>query len=201
MKASKPVKLSIILSGAAIALVGLVIGGFSAWHLADNPPPGGQRVSIGPWDAHLGIASASVDPWTRAYIARDGLLALTDDRVIYFWARSDSEGRPLSSMQSYHIEGSVTGQAGWWSVTAYGEDGFLMPDVSGRFSVNSVMSVAGETAIDAILGPQARDGRDWIATSGDQRIVLLFRFYDHPGWAVEDVAALPMPDIRRDGAS
>ncbi len=62
MKASKLGKLSTVLPAAAIALIGLVIGGFSAWHLADRPPPGGQTVTIGPWEAQLGIASASVDP-------------------------------------------------------------------------------------------------------------------------------------------
>lgn len=191
-------KSKIAITGLGILVAGLCLGGVSAWHLADRPPPGGQHVHIGPWEAQLGIASARVDPWTRAYIARDGLLALTDDRVIYFWARADSEGRPLSSTQTYRIEGPVTGQAGWWSVTAYGDDGFLMPDVTDRFSVNSVMSAAGPTAIDAMLGPDLTREGDLIGTSGDQRIVLLFRFYDHPGWTAEDIASLPMPDIRRE---
>lgn len=185
----------------AVIVIGAIAGGASAWLLADRPPPFAERANIGPWEARLGIAAANVDPWTRAYIARDGLLALTDDRVVYFWAWTDSDGRWLEARDSYRIDGAVTGEAGWWSVTAYGADGFLMPDTAGRFSVNSVVSSVGGTAIDAVLGPVAPDGVDWIATTGDQRVVLLFRFYDHPGWNIDDIAQLPMPVIRRETAS
>ena len=49
----------------------------------------------------------NADPYTKAHLARSGRLPLTSTTARYFLARTDSDGRELTSACEYSIEGSA----------------------------------------------------------------------------------------------
>ena len=126
---------------AACAAIGLVAGAAAAWTLVSSGLFNGDP--IGPWVTGVDYGSADASPLTRAAVARHGILALPAREARYFGAWEDDAGRPLSGDCDYRVAG--TDLAGsWWSITAYGEDGFLIDNPADRYSIpNSLASPDG----------------------------------------------------------
>lgn len=184
---------------ALTAIISLGLGAGSAVFLT-SPSQGSAFIPIitnGPWQTSPGLGAKSADPWTRAYVSRVGLLALPRDEAIYFTATLDSDGQDLRSDVTYRVSGAFP-PVGWWSLTAYGEDDYLMPSVDHHYSVNS--SQFTPSNVEFTVGPRALSINEvWIETAGDQAIALSIRFYRHPGWTNEDLETLTLPKVERVG--
>lgn len=79
----------------------------------------------------------------RSLIALGGFGANPMDMAIYPSATSDSSGNALDGANSYviHIDANQfpeMGKHGFWSITAYGADQYLIPNELGRYRVNSL---------------------------------------------------------------
>ena len=177
------------------ALLSAAAGAGTAWYVTGPSGVYGDRVSIGPWTTSLSIGEATSDPWTRARIARSGLLALPRSEAVYFSAASDSDGEALRSTRSYRVTGRLPDDVGLWSVTAYGADDYLMETPIELASVSSHeverrdISVPVEPMDDTAPEPGV------IAMTGDQRVTLVLRFYQHPDWDEEAIRSLELPRI------
>ncbi|MBA4768235.1 MAG: DUF1214 domain-containing protein, partial [Porphyrobacter sp.] len=75
-------------------------------------------VDVGGWRSDFAIGSEAADPYTRARVARHGLLALAKTEAVYFTRATDDTGAPLREACTYILSGG-TMPAGWWSVTLY----------------------------------------------------------------------------------
>lgn len=108
---------------AAAIMFGAFAGAASALAIVEY----GSRASFtqyGAWTHSRAAGSTAADPYTRAIIARAGLLALSAREALYFTLAEDSEGRPLTETCIYDLVGREL-DARWWSVTLYASDHFL----------------------------------------------------------------------------
>lgn len=175
--------LGIVLGLCATALV-LARGGMS----------GG--VNVGPWQANLAAGSTGADLYTRAVVARRGLLALSREETLYYTATTDSEDRPLSGRCDYRLRGTDLA-ARWWSITAYGSDSFLIPNEARRYSLSQTTVVrepGRQYVIEVGASPM---GRNWLPVQDGAPFELTARFYNPDPAVAAAPGSAALPPIER----
>lgn len=152
--------------GSALAMTGL-------W-------PGSNMLAFGDvdvngWQSDFAIGSKAVDPYTRARVARHGLLALAKSEAVYFTRSKDESGRPLSEDCTYRLWGGAM-PAGWWSVTLYDARSMLPVNSDGALSIDASRTGAG--AWEAVIAPAPpADAAHWISSRKAGRFDLTLRLY------------------------
>lgn len=180
----------------AVILTALVLGAgsagaavFSVYRLVD--------VANGSWRTIPVTGSTDADMYTRALIAIVGVLALDRSETVYFSATEDSSGERLSAACDYMIAGDDLASR-WWSLTAYGEDGYLIDNELDRYSF----------ARDELVGPQGRwtvrlsgspQEGNWLPTGDEERVDLLLRFYNPSPELYDNLGTVALPSITRLG--
>ena len=171
----------------------LLVGLGTAWW---GVRAGGEApVTVGVWRSEVLAGSVDASPYTRARVALGGLLALGPAETLYFVAERDEAGQPLRANCPYRVAGPAP-QARWWSVTAYGDDRFLLPAPQHRYSVNSGAAGALPGEVSFVTGPAPPavpappalpappSGPSlWLPTPGGQGLLLVLRLYQ-PGPAL-----------------
>jgi hypothetical protein len=175
-------------------MVGVLAGAGSAFALLANGQMIGS-VRNGEWLGNRNAGSTAADPYTRAVIARTGLLALSRQETIYFTAYEDASGRRLSERCTYELSGGRL-PARWWSVTIYAPDNYLPVNGDDAQSVDATH--LGNTGPWTARVAPVRDGvAHWISSRNAGDFSLTLRLY-HPGEAARSSAAtIPFPQIRR----
>ena len=162
---------------------------------------GGVRSGVWATNAHIGSSGAG--PYLRAGVALGGLLALNAGETVYYTATTDESGAPLRTSCEYRVEGSDP-NARWWSITAYGDDHFLIPGSNGRFSVDKTAVEHGaDGSFTVRVGGAARAG-NWISTGstgGSRPFSLTLRLYNPDATLVGDLAGAPLPRIVQERCS
>lgn len=178
-----------VLTMASILAVG------SAWMMVLHGP-NANAVAVGPWRMSTVAGSVDADIYTRARVAITGLFALNPSETLYFEASTDDAGQRLRADCTYRVEGAAL-PARWWSVTAYGDDFFLIANPINRFSFNmgNLGVVDGRFSLVAAATEQRGN---WLPTgSGGFRLIV--RLYNpHPSLA-EDPRRIGLPSIRMAG--
>jgi hypothetical protein len=152
----------------------------TAWYMIEA----GSRLStrtFGPWVTWVAAGRPEADPYTRAHIARNGLLPLSSTAVLTFKAKTDSRGTQLSSACDYAVV-MEDFDPGWWSLAVYDGQGRLIANAADRYGFNSstaMRQVNGSTVIN--LSRDARPG-NWLPTGRSNRIVLILTVQD-ASWA------------------
>lgn len=162
------------------------------WHFV-------SRVQNGPWLYDPLVGSEAAGPYLRAQIARSALLALTNSEAIYFVATHDSAGNPLRCDASYRIEGRDV-DARWWSITAYGDDDFLMPNEQNRYSFTMDNLTRNPDKSYTVRLSRAPQSGNWIPLGESNSFGIWLRLFN-PGQGVRDqLATVELPRIiREDG--
>ncbi len=187
---------------AIAVLLGICVGALSAG-FAVRQIVASFQVRNGPWSTNVTAGSSGADMYTRAAIARAGLLAMTSEESVYMLASTDSSGEQLHSDCSYEIAGSDLGGY-WWSITVYGEDMFLIPNRIRRFSrgqTNLERDVSGRFRIRLASTP-AHDSNDteWLPSGQQpQPISLILRVYEPPEELRSRFQQAVLPQINRTG--
>lgn len=187
-----------VLAWGGAILAGLALGAVSAWGAVLL---GGSSLSehYGAWE-HSGAAGASsAGPYTRAIVAREGLLALSPREALYFTLNRDEHSRPLDETCSYALVGADF-NARWWSVTLYASDDYLAQNNDNAHSIDATGIAAG--AWNAKISSARADAPHWIS-SGDagRGFSLTLRLYQ-PGPEFQPSAAnLPTLTTLSCGAS
>ena len=178
-----------VLAWAGAALLGLVLGVGSAWLTIDSGR-GAFHETLGAWSWSRATGSIDAGPYTRAIVARDGLLALSADEALYLNLDRDEAGKPLQEACVYEISGGPL-PARWWSVTLYAPDNFLAPNNDHAFSVDSTR-VGNGGPWSARIAPVRGEAQRWISSRGTRRgFSLTLRVYNaEPGFP-NDAAQLP----------
>ena len=178
----------------AAIVVGLALGGGSALIAAGLWPPGSPlaasaEIDVQGWRSDFAIGSEAADPYTRARVARHGLLALAKSEAVYFTRTTDDRGRPLRETCDYRLSGK--GQdARWWSITLYDADSRLPMNGDDALSIDA--SQTGEGAWSAVIAPRKPAGSGhWISSRNAGTFDLTLRLYipsaallDEPGRTV-----------------
>lgn len=178
----------------AVAL-GLLLGVGSAALLVRGGHFGGR--SYDGWAGDPRVGSAAADPWTRAMVAKSGLLALNKAETIYFTRYKDEGGRPLDAGCAYDLQGGAM-PARWWSVTLYAADDYLARNGDAAASVDATRAHLGaDGRWSARIGPARAAAADWISTRNAGRFSLTLRLYNPTPAAAADFGAVPFPKLRR----
>jgi len=162
---------------------------------------GGVQSGVGATNVHIGSTGAS--PYLRAGVALGGLLALNASETVYYTATTDESGAALRTGCEYRVDGTEP-NARWWSITAYGDDHFLIPGSNGRHSVDRAAVERGaDGSFTVRVGGAPRAG-NWISTGSagaSQPFSLTLRLYNPDASIVNDLAGTPLPRIVREKCS
>ena len=159
------------------------------------------EINVDGWQSDWTIGSPAANPWTRARVARHGLLALTKDEAVYFTQNTDSEGRRLSEACSYRVSGGPM-PAQWWSITLYDSTSYLPRNRDNALSFDQTKAVAsGEgdawSFIVSAVGPETGG---WVSSHAAGQFDLTLRLYKPAPALIDDPeAALPAPKVERLG--
>jgi hypothetical protein len=180
----------------ALALA-LALG--SAWWVIFHAPRP-LAISSGPWLMSSAAGGMDADLYTRAIIAVTGLFALNRSETIYFSAEVSDTHQRLRARCSYAIEGKPL-DARWWSVTAYADDNFLIPNPAQRFSYNMGNLKAGsDGSFHMTAGPTEQQG-NWLPTGGGSGgFSLLLRLYNPGKELLANPAMAQLPSIAQVGS-
>lgn len=131
----------------------------------------------GHWVFSRAAGSTAAGPYTRAIIARNGLLALSAREAVYFSLYEDEQGRPLSESCVYELNGRPL-DARWWSVTLYANDNYLAQNTDSAHSIDA--SRAGNDAPWSVrIAPVRGDAAHWISSREARRgFVIMLRVYN-----------------------
>jgi hypothetical protein len=178
-------------------LLGLALGtGAAIWSVRTGAF--GSSARIGPWTTGGDIGTTSASAWTRATVARHGLLALPAREARYYSAAEDDDGRPLDGRCRYRISGGDAGGA-WFSLTLYDPTGYLVANKVGLHSVGSAaMAPAERSAWAVTAAPDPQPGR-WLPTGGLERFNLTLRVYLPADGGRSNLSRERLPRIARLG--
>ena len=118
----------------------------------------------------------------RAMVALVGLGANTVDVAIYPKTGVDETGATLTGEKRYllHFDSlPPTCEGGFWSVTAYGSDDFLIDNPLDRYCINdrSAFALNGDGTLDILLSAEQPEAIDnWLPVSSDE-FHLFMRIY------------------------
>jgi len=176
--------------------VAIAIGfGASYYALTDGRIFGAVRE--GPWAGWPQIGQPVPDPYSRAYLARAGLMQLGQAEGIQFTAFTDNEGEPLDLACNYRLTGRVPG-ASFWTIVATDEDGTLMAAPDGQAALHSERIAYGaDGSINAAIGPRLAAG-NWLETAGRGPFWLTLTLYDAAIFSGGTSTISEMPQITRE---
>ena len=186
-----------------LVLAGMVLGAGSAVAvLSGGLGLGGglgSQTVMGWTGNHLTGAKAA-DPYTRALVAKRGLLALNQAETIYFSMTKDDQGQALKASCVYSLEGGRL-PARWWSVTIYDSQDFLPVNGDDAQSVDATRTVID--AVDAVAGrwsarvaPDRGNAKNWISSKNAEEFSLTLRLYNPESKAQSDFASIPFPTLK-----
>ena len=163
----------------------------------------GQKFSkkLGQWD-YFGepIGDFNTEYAYRALVALAGLGANTVEVALYPKIEQDADGNTLTGEKSYllHFESCPQVlEGGFWSVTAYGDDDFLIDNPIDRYCINdrSGLQANDDGSVDVILSEDApKDTTNWLPV-GDGGFHLFMRIYTPDMDALETWTAPTITEI------
>ncbi|MDP3673807.1 MAG: DUF1214 domain-containing protein [Novosphingobium sp.] len=117
----------------------------------------------------------------RAGVAKDQIFVAVPEEAIYPVGRSDSDGKPLTGAHRYQIRfapGKLPSVGAFWSVTAYGDDGFMIPNAIARYSVGDrtpglVRDSDGSVTIVLAWDEPREAGINWLPVGPGPFFVML----------------------------
>lgn len=182
-----------------VVLVGLAVGGGlgTAWYMIEAGSPFSTR-SFGPWVAWSAAGRPDADPYTRAHVARNGLLPLSPTLELTFRAKTDGGGGRLTPACDYAIVMDEL-DAAWWELAVFDGRGGLIANAAGRhaFSSSTVMREP-DGRIVITLARHARPG-NWLPSGRGNRVVLVLTVRD-AAWAAavhDGSAPKALPQVAR----
>lgn len=182
---------------ALIALVVAVGGGtLSAWY-AVNRFDGFGALTIGQWTAHPEAGTPFSDPYAKARAAREGAFPIGSAEGLAFYAYNDDQGNTLDRRCSYKIEGNSPNSRFW---TLYAADRALIAVNPGNDRLTAVHSRQifrqEDGRFTVSVSPKAQPG-NWLATTGDGRMVLVMTLYDTPVGSNSGLVDMTFPAVSR----
>jgi hypothetical protein len=146
----------------------------------------------GAWSLNRAAGSQAAGPYTRAIIARTGLLALSAREAVYFNLDQDEHGRSLDESCIYELSGAPL-EARWWSVTLYASDNYLARNGDHAHSIDA--SRVGPGRWRARIAPVQGDAAFWISSRAAKHgFSLTLRVYN--AYDDFDPSAEALPTLR-----
>ena len=163
---------------AAGSFVGSIAGLISALFLTGVASFGIQRadsVMIDDWFSDWTIGTEGSSRYLKAWIARNGLLAMRKSEAIYFVRTTDDTGQSLRETCRYLVSGGDL-PAAWWSITLYDASGYLPMNTDAHLSFDA--SDRSETVWSfEVAKSEPVGGIAWVSSKASERFDLTLRLY------------------------
>ena len=193
-----------MLKTALLTLISLAIaiglGGYSVWY-ALNAQDGVGAIRIGRWTAFPDVGSLAADPYSKARVAREGVLALGRAEGLTFVAERDEAGDPLKRECAYTIEGSYPTARFW---TLYAADQSLGVIGTGKPRQAALQSYEvlrqADNAVVISVGSRPAPG-NWLITNGSGKMYFVLTFYDTPIASSTGLSDVTLPRILKAGCN
>lgn len=164
-----------LLSLLLTIVTALALGIGSVWYMVSAPHTG--TVEIGAWRAEPAADAETIDPYTRARVARTGEIAMGTGEGLAFVATADDLGRALDSRCDYLLAGT-TAPARLWTLTATDGHGQLADTPSKRTHLQSKEILRdGDGHYEIMVSANARPG-NWLPAPRGDGLHLTMRLYD-----------------------
>jgi hypothetical protein len=189
-----------VLIAAAIALVaGGIIGYFTVNPVADLVTSS-SNVTNGPWSTNFAYGSTGANPYIKAWVAENGLMAVSASLSIYLDAYTDDNGQPLDANCDYVIQGPAL-KSGYWNITVYNENGFLIANNQNRYSYSSTdIKFEPDGSFIIYLSKTPKQG-NWLPTGNAKTLNVYLRLHE-PGpvyTSANTLKAAELPQIIKEG--
>ncbi len=193
-----------MLKTAFLTLISLAIaiglGGYSVWY-ALNAQDGVGAIRIGQWTAFPEVGTLAADPYSKARVAREGVLALGQAEGLAFVAERDESGEPLKRECAYTIEG-VYPTARFW--TLYAADQSLGVIGTGKPRQAALQSYEvlrkADNSVVISVGDRPAPG-NWLLTNGAGKMYFVLTFYDTPIASSTGLSDVTLPRILKAGCN
>jgi hypothetical protein len=182
-----------------LVLIGAGLGLVSALAMLNQGMNIGKETVQGWVGSHVS-GDRTADPYTRALVARAGLLALTQAETLYFNRTTNEMGNPLRADCTYQLEGGPQ-PARWWSVTIYAADNYLPVNGDDAQSADATRMAALTKPQDlgrwkVRVSPQKGDATHWISSKNAGNYALTIRLYNPQDGARNDFKSIALPTIK-----
>jgi hypothetical protein len=167
---------------------------------------GAMTVHDGDWVTSVDTGSKNAGPLLKTTIALGALLASTRENSMYYRIASVA-GEPLRLNCRYRIEGRDY-DANWWSITAYGWDNYLIPNVEQRYSFNNENLVRRSDGSWVITVAASQQPGNWLPVGpsgaptwrklGDYDFDLLLRLYTPGDAYLQTPGTAPLPTVTQE---
>ena len=183
---------------AMIATALLVGFGLSWYALSDGRLFG--TIEIGPWAAWRDAGSPTPDPYTRAFVSRNGALQLGASEGLQLVATTDSDGQPLDRACRYRIDGT-TPVATFWTLVPTAPDGTPIARPGGPAGFNSGRIARAEDGSMQLYVSKTLSPFNWLEITGEGAFVLALTLYDTSSFAGVGPTVATPPSIIRETCS
>lgn len=175
--------------------IALTLGfGLSYYALTDGRILGAAR--SGAWAAWPQIGQPTPDPYSRAYLARTGLLQLGYAEGIQFVAFTDDSGATLDASCDYAVAGKTPGAA-FWTLVAADLNGTNIAASPALPSLHSErIARAGDGSTNIHVSPRLAPG-NWLPITGSGPFQLQLTLYDAVIFSGTTTDVEQMPSITR----
>lgn len=172
--------------------------------LKQKKQSGKNVVKNGPWVTHMGIGRKDTPVPEKAGLARLALGGNDANETIYWNADVDSDEKPLHSSNDYTV--TFTSKPlvryedkGFWSITVYGEDQFLIenPDKKYMLRSDSVFDREDDSHFSFFLSRnKPANPSNWIPLpQKDEAISVTYRCYIPCEEMKKNPRTITMPEI------
>ncbi|TGT69065.1 DUF1214 domain-containing protein [bacterium M00.F.Ca.ET.159.01.1.1] len=193
-----------MLKNAILTLLSLAmaigLGGYSVWY-ALNAQDGVGAIRIGRWTAFPEMGTLAADPYSKARVAREGVLALGQAEGLAFVAERDDAGEPLKRECTYSIEGGYPAARFW---TLYAADQSLGVIDTGKTRRSALQSYEvlrqPDNSVVITVGNRPAPG-NWLLTGGSGKMYFVLTFYDTPIASSTGLSDVTLPRILKAGCN
>ncbi|RAZ92969.1 DUF1214 domain-containing protein [Mesorhizobium hawassense] len=193
-----------MLKNAILTLLSLAmaigLGGYSVWY-ALNAQDGVGAIRIGRWTAFPEMGTLAADPYSKARVARSGVLALGQAEGLAFVAERDEAGEPLKRECTYSIEGGYPTARFW---TLYAADQSLGVIDTGKTRQSALQSYEvlrqPDNSVVITAGNRPAPG-NWLLTGGSGKMYFVLTFYDTPIASSTGLSDVTLPRILKVGCN
>lgn len=171
-------------------------GAASVWYILGTREAIGA-LTIDGWTAFPKIGTPQADPYSKARIAREGVLTLGRAEGLTFIAERDSAGRPLRRDCSYHVVGA-TSPARFWTLFA-ADKSLVVLDHGGRrppATHSQEILRRADNSFAVAFGPHPAAG-NWVPVKGVGPMTFLLTLYDTPIEASTGIGDIVLPQVTR----
>lgn len=177
-------------------VVAMTIGFGLSWYALNDGRLFGAA-QIGPWTAWPRAGTPSPDPYTRAYLARNGALQLGIGEGMQFIASTDSDGAALNRACRYRIDGN-TPTATFWTLVPIAADGADIARPDGPPGFHSGRIARANDGSVQLYVSRSLSPLNWLEITGDGAFSLVLTLYDTTVFTTTSAGDSAMPSIIRE---